>query len=168
MITAAGAASVTSTPTGGKIELWVTPGATQGNGTVVITGAIGDYGKSTGKRNENGTPDPNGNYGIVELQKGAIEVDLANIGKAINNAAPIVNSTTTCSFVVTATAPATLLNGTGAYKGISGTVELTETFAAILPRISTGKDKGQCNETNSATPVAQWGSVTGSGTVSYR
>ena len=57
LVTAAGAVSVTSTPTGGKIELWVTPGATQGNGTAIITGAIGDYGKSTGKRNKNGTPE---------------------------------------------------------------------------------------------------------------
>ena len=110
---------------------------------------------------------PNGKYGVIKLQKGTIEVDLANIGKAVNNTAPIVYSTTTCSVALTATAPAMLLNGTGAYKGISGTLKLTETFALILPRVSSGKHKGQCNESNSAIPLATWGSVTGSGNVSY-
>ena len=167
MLVGASAAWATSTPKGGKIELWITPGATQGNGTIIVTGAIGDYGKTTGKHNKDGTPNKNGTYGTVQLQKGTFEVDLANIGKALNNASPIVNSITTCSFAVAATAAATMLNGTGTYKGISGTVELTETFAGILPRFSSGKDKGQCNESNSANPVAQWGSVTGSGTVRF-
>jgi len=167
MLFGASAAWGTSPPTGGKIELWITPGATQGTGTIVVTGAIGDYGKTTGKENANGTPNKNGTYGTAQLQKGSVEVDLANIGKAVNNASPTVNSTASCSFVVTATAPATLLNGTGAYKGISGTVELTETFAGVLPRLTSGKDKGQWNESNSANPVASWGSVTGSGTVSF-
>jgi hypothetical protein len=167
MLFGASAAWATSTPTGGKVELWVTPGATQGNGTIIITGAIGDYGKTTGQHNENGTPNKNGTYGTAQLQKGTFEIDLANVGKAINNASPTVNSTTTCSYVVTATASAAVSNGTGAYKGISGTVEITETFAAISPRLTSGKDKGQCNESNSANPVAQWGSVTGIGTVSF-
>jgi hypothetical protein len=80
--------------------------------------------------------------------------NLAGISKAINNANPIVNSTTTCSFVVTATALAPLSNGTGAYKDISGSVSLTQIFAGVLPRIASGKDKGQCNESNSANPIA--------------
>jgi hypothetical protein len=66
-----------------------------------------------------------------------------------------------------ATAPITFVSGTGLYKGISGTVSLTETAAFILPRYTSGKNKGKCNESNSAAPLAEWGALSGSGTVSF-
>ncbi len=54
-----------------------------------------------------------------------------------------------------------------AYKGISGTLKLTETFAAYGPYYTTGLRKGKCNTSNNSTPTAQWGAVTGVGTVKY-
>ena len=68
-----------------------------------------------------------------------------------------MNNTTTCSFSFTASGPVTVFNGSGSYKGISGTGATTENFYAILPHIATGKIEGQCNESNSATPVAYVG-----------
>jgi len=44
---------------------------------------------------------------------------------------------------------------------------LTETFAGYGPLYKTGAHKGQCNTSNNATPTAQWGSVTGVGTVTF-
>ena len=59
-------------------------------------------------------------------------------------------------------------NGTGLYKGISGTLMVTETFAAYGPFYKTGAHKGQCNTSNNnATPLAQYGSVQGVGTVKF-
>ena len=78
-----------------------------------------------------------------------------------------MNNTTTCSFSFTASGPVTVFNGSGSYKGISGTVEITENFYTILPHIASGKHKGQCNESNSATPVAYVGNISGSGKVNF-
>jgi hypothetical protein len=153
------AASRMATPAGGTIRLFVVPGKSQGNGTIVITGAIGDYGKTTGK-NKKG-------IGTAVLHKGTFQVNLAAISKKLNNSKPILLNTTTCSFVFGATAPVTLLNGTGLYKGISGTVMLTETFAAYGPLYKSGAHKGKCNTSNNATPTAQYGSVQGVGTVKF-
>ena len=64
-------------------------------------------------------------------------------------------------------APVTLLDGTGLYSGITGTLHVTITEAFILPVYASGKNKGQCNESQNAQPVAAYGSIIGSGTVSF-
>jgi len=64
-------------------------------------------------------------------------------------------------------APVTLLDGTGLYRGITGTLRVTITEAFILPVYATGKNKGQCNESQNAQPVAGYGSIMGTGTVSF-
>ena len=148
-----------TTPTGGTLRIFVVPGQNQGEGTILLAGAIGDYGK-THKINKKG-------IGQAVLQKGTFQVNLAAIGKKLTNSKPIIFNKTTCSQVFSATAPVTLLNGTGAYKGISGTLMLTETFAAYGPFYKTGAHKGQCNTSNNAMPIAQWGSVQGVGTVKF-
>ena len=146
-------------PTGGAVRFFVVPGHAQGDGTIVIAGAIGDYGKTT--------PIDKKGMGEALLQNGTFQVNLSAMVKKLNSSKPIIANTTTCSFVFGATAPITLLNGTGAYKGISGTMMLTETFAGYGPFFTTGAHKGKCNTSNSATPLAQYGSVEGVGTVKF-
>lgn len=73
----------------------------------------------------------------------------------------------TCSGYGTVTAPVTLLKGTGLYAGISGTVQITETFAFIGPKYTTGARKGRCNQSDSAQPLAQYGAIIGIGTVTF-
>lgn len=146
-------------PTGGTVRFFVVPGASQGEGTAVLAGAIGDYGK-THKINKNG-------IGEMVLQHGTIQVNLAAIQKKLNNSKPTILNTKTCSYVYGATAPITILNGTGLYTGISGTGTITETFAAVGPLYKSGSKKGQCNTSNSANPVAQYGSVQGAATVKF-
>jgi hypothetical protein len=157
LLVAVGASGV-GTPSGGQIRVFVTPGNGQGNGTILIAGAIGDYGKTSQEKD---------GIGKVTLSKGTFEVNLRAITKAINNARPTIANKTTCSGVFSGTAPVTLSNGTGAYKGISGTLMLTETFAGYGPFYKTGANKGKCNFTSNANPIAQWGSVTGVGTVKF-
>jgi hypothetical protein len=158
MLIGAGANAAGMMPKGGPIRIYVVPGNGQGNGTIVVVGAIGDYGKTTKQV---------GGFGKALLHKGTFMVNLKAITKAINHAKPLVENLTTCTFVFGATAPAAISNGTGAYKGISGTLMLTETFAGYGPYYTTGAHKGKCNTSNNATPTAQWGSVTGGGTVKY-
>ena len=158
MLIGVGANASGMMPKGGPIRIYVVPGNGQGNGTIVVVGAIGDYGKTTKQV---------GGFGKALLHKGTFRVNLKAISKALNNTKPLVESQTTCTFVISATAPAAISNGTGAYKGISGTIMLTETFAAYGPYYTTGAHKGKCNTSNNATPTAQWGAVTGVGTVKY-
>jgi hypothetical protein len=114
----------------------------------------------------NGKPDPNGNYVMVKLYSGTLMANQTLLNKAFSSAQPTEFSTTTAGYLsVTAVNP--LLNGTGLYKGISGSVTLTGTFAFVIPKYASGKDKGPCNLSNTAQPLAQIQSVTGSGHISF-
>ncbi|MGH2412065.1 MAG: hypothetical protein ACRDGS_17115, partial [Chloroflexota bacterium] len=141
-----GTSAVGAAPAGGAIQVYVTPNNT-GGGPIVITGAIGDFGK-TQAINKNGTSNPNGNFVKITLKKGTFEVDSTALN-ALNKMQPTVNPMT-CSGSLSATEPVTLFNGTGLYKGISGTVKITENFAFVLPTFASGAKKGQGNESNSA------------------
>jgi hypothetical protein len=70
----------------------------------------------------------------------------------------------TCSFGTSASAPVPIVTGTGtgAYRGISGTLEVTASVAGIYPRLKSGK----CNTNPNKFPgvlIAK-----GSGTVAYK
>ena len=61
----------------------------------------------------------------------------------------------------------TVFNGTGMYADISGVAHVTETFAGIGPRLTSGPKKGQCNPSNTAPPGAFFASVIGTGTITF-
>jgi hypothetical protein len=159
------AAAAPSAPAGGPVRVFVAPGS-GGGGKIFIAGAVGDYGQTL-NINKNGTADPNGNYAKVTLQKGTFEVNKTTLNTKMGNAQPVINNLKTCSAIISETAPVTLLDGTGLYEGISGTVDVSITEVFILPFYAAGTHKGQCNESNNAAPVATYESVTGSGTVSF-
>jgi hypothetical protein len=156
--------------TTGTIQVWVTPNAVNINSPVskiVVTGVIGDYGTAT-SINKNGTPNDNGNYVKVALQHGGFEVNSVALNQKTNNAPPLMQNSTTCSVVFGGTGPVTLFNGTGMYAGMTGTIQITEKFAGIGARFTSGAKKGQCNTSdNNAPPVAFYGSITGAGKVSF-
>jgi hypothetical protein len=154
-------AASSGTPKGGPIQLIVQPGGQQGAGKIIVTGAIGDYGTSSPSKTKGKTK-----YGVATLKKGGFKIDLTAIFKKVNSANPTPNSVT-CSVEISESAPAAISNGTGAYKGVRGSVNLTETFGFIAPRFTKGKHKGQCNWAPNATPVAQMGTVYGTGSVSF-
>jgi hypothetical protein len=150
--------------TGGMVHVFVTP-SNGGANDILITGAIGDSGKSV-NIDKGGKPNPNGNFGRVTLKHGTFEVDLTKLQAAQNNGQPTVNPMN-CSGIFSVTEPVTFFGGTGAYKGIAGTVQITSEFGFILPKYTSGTKKGQCNESDNAEPVAQSASITGSGMVTF-
>jgi hypothetical protein len=152
-------------PAGGQIELWASAG-NNGSQHVVFVGAIGDYGTAVNV-NKNGKPNPNGNYVKMKLTKGTFMLDVAALNKAANsNAAPQVASQATCSAANTATGEVKFLYGTGLYKGISGTANVTLTYGGVGSRYKSGPKKGQCKQ-GDPSPRASFGFVTGQGTVNF-
>jgi hypothetical protein len=154
-------ASSSAVPAGGPIQLFVQPGNGQGNGKILFTGAVGDYGSSSPTHSSGGKT-----YGTATLKKGTIKIDLTAITAKVNKANPRVNAAT-CSASISETAPAPIVSGTGLYAGIHGTLRLTESFGFLGSTYKSGPKKGQCNTSNSAPTVAQMGIVYGRGSVSF-
>ncbi len=147
------------------MRIYVTPNA----GAVykiVVAGAIGDYGTAT-SIDKDGKVNANGDYVRIKLKHGGFEVNSVALNKKTNNAPPTLVNAATCSFVFGGSGPVTLYNGSGEYAGISGTLQITETFAGIGPVYKTGAKKGKCNMSNNAQPIAFWGSITGIGKVKF-
>jgi hypothetical protein len=163
-VSASGASA--STPKGGGITFYAPQQSDGIHGTIVITGAVGDYGTTT-SIDKNGTADAKGNYVKITLQKGTFELNSTTANAKFSSVQPTVNNAT-CSALAAATgATVTVFDGTGLYKGISGTWTISLMFGAIFPRFTSGKTKGQCNESNSAQPLSQYAVITGSGSVSF-
>jgi hypothetical protein len=155
--------AASSMPAAGTIQIWASPS----NGAVskiLITGVIGDYGTAT-TIDKSGKVDENGDYVNVVLKHGGFEVNSVQLNKLINAAPPMMANATTCSVEFGGSGPVTLFNGTGMYAGIAGTIRITEKFAGVGPRYASGPKKGQCN--NNAQPISFWGSITGTGKVSF-
>ena len=91
-----------------------------------------------------------------------ISAVLARAAENNNSAPPTTVNATTCSATFVVTEPATAISGTKAYAGITGTINVTISYAFVLPL-----DKGKCNMNTNANPSAAIGQVTGTGTVSY-
>ncbi len=153
-------AGSSGTPAGGPIELFVQPGQSQGNGKILFTGAVGDYGTS------HSVTSGAEKLGTASLKKGTITLNLTAITKESDSATPTVDAAT-CSASLTVSAATPIVSGTGLYSGIHGTVKLTESFGFIGSTYKSGAKKGRCNMSNSAPTIAQMGTVYGSGTVSF-
>jgi hypothetical protein len=67
-----------------------------------------------------------------------------------------------CSGAFMVSEPVTVFDGTGAYEGITGTIKIKETFAAILPQTPSGKCR------NDANPTSDVAFFQGEGTVSFK
>jgi hypothetical protein len=149
---------------GGTIHVYVSGLNNTPKAKVLLTGAIGDYGATT-TVDKNGKPDNNGNYQRVVLKKGGFWLNTTALNVALSKVRPSTNAST-CSLVFSGTGPATFFKGTGAYKGITGAVRVTVTFAGIASRYTSGAKKGQCNFNGE--PQGAYQSITGVGKVAYR
>jgi hypothetical protein len=158
------AAVASSASSGGAIQVWAVPGQGAAS-SIVITGAIGDYGTAT-STTKSGFINNNGNFVNIILQKGTLKIDSSALNAKTNNAQPNFNAKT-CAFWFTASNPVTIIGGSGAYKGAHGTVRITISFAGVGQLVDTGKKKGQCDQSQSTPPVAQFATITGTGTVGY-
>jgi hypothetical protein len=146
--------SVSASTRGGLVHVYdVNPGTT-GTGSIVITGGIADSG--TDQAGVSADADR------IVLSKGTFEVNNSAIQKKFSTVKAKGNPAN-CGVVLAVTAPATLFNGTGAYKGIAGTVTLTITNAAVLPT----KSNGKCDESPNSVALGEVTISQGSGTVSF-
>jgi hypothetical protein len=137
------ATSKSGTVGGGKIAIFANASSDGPVSKILFTGAIGDYGTAT-SIDKNGKVDTNGNYVKMALKKGTFEVDSTALNAKLNKAPGVFNNST-CSFSFTGSGRVTFFNGTGLYQGISGSANITLSFAGIGPRLTTGPHKGQCN-----------------------
>jgi hypothetical protein len=159
-----GGGTAAAAPAGGPIALYANAGNSPAQ-KIVFVGAIGDYGTAL-TVNKNGKVANNGNFVKVTLKKGTFWIDATALNKTLNSASPQVASHTTCSAAVSGSGPVTFFRGTGLYKGISGTANVTVTFGGVDPQYKSGPKKGQCKNGGSNTR-AQFGFVTGQGTVTF-
>lgn len=158
------ASTASSSPAGGAVGVVVAPG--QGaSAKIVVYGAIGGYGEAL-TIDKSGKTDTNGSYVKVTLQQGTFEINAVALNAKFSKVAPTIYSAT-CSAHFSDTDPVSLFDGTGLYKGISGTINVTIAYALIGPRYTTGTRKGQCNLGASSEPLAQIGSYTGTGRVQF-
>jgi hypothetical protein len=150
----AAAASATGTRTGGRTHLYEADNSIVGTtGTVILTGAINDYGTD-----HQGVPTDGTNR--LVLSKGSFSISVNTLG---NRLAAIPTDQNTCSSAGSATAGVPIIegSGTGAYQGISGTFETKGTVAVIFPR---PQDGGACGTSALAGILL----AQGSGTISYK
>jgi hypothetical protein len=136
-------------------------------GTVVVTGAIGDYGTiqgaDTNGKPSKASPSP---AALIKLKKGTILIDATSMNKATATS-PLVQQTT-CSFSTSASAvPWPILGGTGAYKNLKGSLNATINLGGITPTLTTGPNKGKCDFSNKFPPVASFFNALATGTITY-
>jgi hypothetical protein len=162
---AVAATSAGSSTTKGTVHIWVSPSNTAVE-KILITGAIGDNGTATSVTKA-GKVDKNGKYVDVVLKHGTFKVNAVAFNNHANKLTPNID-TTTCSAWATLTGSVTVYGGTGDYTHMSGTVEVSTSFAALFPRFTSGAKKGQCNLGNNVAPTHQFnGQLTGTGKVTF-
>jgi hypothetical protein len=143
------------------IYAYGTPGLNGPGGTIIVTGAIGDYGPTT-KANQAGHPDPQGAYSLLELQRGTVLLDGSALQQKIAAGTPKAQiDPVSCSLHGSVTARSPIVAGTGAYTGIKGTLEVTFTIAELASRTPTGA----C-DTNSD-PVDAYATIYSTGKVTH-
>ena len=160
---AAVAAATATSPTGGTIHIFGVSKGLGGGGSALLTGAIGDHGKSASVT-KTGKPSANGSYVKLTLTQGDILLNQSKLNAKANHAFNhLVLNPSTCSTFVSASAALPIVSGTGLYATISGSAHVTVSVGFILPKLSSGK----CNTSNSSNPTASQQIVYGTGNVSF-
>jgi hypothetical protein len=127
-------------------------------GTVVITGAINDGGTGSATGGITGP-------GKVVLSKGSIkDVATATLISREQDLYGAAVNPPGCAVVGTITGPVKIVGGTGAYAGITGTVNATYTVAAVLPKLK----NGACNTAHHTRPIGVAIFIKASGSVTVK
>jgi hypothetical protein len=94
------ATTARSVPVASAVQIYAPQSGDGIHGTVVVTGAIGDYGKTV-SIDQDGKTDANGNYVKVTLQKGTFEINSTAANAVFNKLQPTVDKAT-CSAAASA------------------------------------------------------------------
>jgi hypothetical protein len=157
------ALAASATPAGGAFRVFDVSNGLGGAGTALLTGAIGDHGRSQSVT-KSGAPNQNGTYVKLTLSQGTLMLNSSALDKAINQAfGKAVPNSSNCSLSVVASATLPFVSGTGRYVGATGSAHLTVAIGAILPR-----KNGKCDNSNNVTPTASRQIVYGTGSVSFK
>jgi hypothetical protein len=152
--------SAATTATAGVVHLTDYTDNDGPTSTVILAGAIGDYGKAENV-NPNGTINPEHNSQLnLKLTQGSFRLSIADLAKKfVSSLGQFAPNTVTCSGTVTVTGvtPIVAGSGTGSYTGISGNFNLTITLDEVF-------SKSNCTESGAF--LGQAIVITGSGTVS--
>lgn len=152
---AAAAVATNSTPAGGSFRVFDVGSGQGSGGSVLLTGAIGDHGRSQSVNK--------GHDVKLTLSKGTLTLNKTKIDKALTEAFSHAKlNKATCSTSVAASGTLPIVKGTGSYAGASGSAHLTIAIGFILPRKA-----GKCNTSMHAKPVASRTIVYGAGKVSF-
>jgi hypothetical protein len=145
----------------GAIQIWLTPGKTSDIGRVLITGAIGDYGK-TYATDSKGKHSANGLFEVLVFSHGSILINGSKFAAYLSSAVPHIVDGSKCSATLAIEAPVPIKSGTGDYGGITGSITLTQTSAYIFDKSKSGSCAivGQKLE-------AEYVSIYGAGRISY-
>jgi hypothetical protein len=155
--TAGGPAGPQASTARGPVQITGYSGNDGPKSTVVLTGAIGDFGEAL-RTYPNGTGKREYNQLDVAVTHGSFRLGIAGIESNLVSAFKYFPSnTSTCSGIVTATGmtPIVAGSGTGAYRGISGNFTMTITIHEV-------DSWPKCKAL-----LAQTIFITGSGTVSF-
>ncbi len=149
-------AEATSTPRGGGIQIYVAGSlADSGKQPVVISGAFADAGQFI-----QGAP-----ASKVVLSRGTFLADdakgAAREGYVFSHLTKFVDAHT-CA-MDSYTQPVTLSGGTGAYRGLTGTLKVHTTDTGVFPRLA----NGHCNLSSNARPIGFLSIASGSGHVRF-
>jgi hypothetical protein len=156
------ALAASSSPAGGAFRVFGVSNGLGGGGTVLVTGAIGDHGRSQSVT-KSGAVNQNGSYVKLTLSQGTLTLNKTALDKAINRAfGKATPNSSTCSLSAAASGQLPFVSGTGLYAGATGAAHITVAVGFILPR-----KNGKCDTANSATPTASQQIVYGTGTVSF-
>jgi hypothetical protein len=140
----------------GIIHVYAVGSASSATQDVVVTGAFADAGTLT----------VTGGVSTLQLSRGSIVVNLAQGAAAenrlFNHLAKHV-SATTCGMNTSYLAQAKLVSGTGAYTGISGTIQLRTAEIGVFPRTASGT----CDLSSSAQPIGFLSLAQGSGRAQF-
>jgi hypothetical protein len=151
----AGGSAVASAGTathGGVLHLYEVGGVSNTD-TDVFTGLFTDHGV------DHVSALDHGNVNKIVLTHGTFE---ANIATLLARVKAVFSTSGGCSVVLRSTAPVQISHGTGAYRGIHGTITVTLVNAMVF-----AKKNGNCPANpETATPTGEVVSAIGSGRVS--
>jgi len=146
-------ATAGSTPRAGGVVQYFETSTRNGSATVVVTGPFTDYGVDHAGALQSGTVNQ------IVLKNGSFGLDIVRLDHAVVFAV----DSRTCAYSESGSGPTRILDGTGAYAGIKGTLTITVSGRGILPRSSTGV----CEKGGDAAPLVAVSTASGSGVVSF-